>query len=71
MIEKENIRDEITYLDSIKPQVNELQDFVTNIATGYNSGTDETPEYYIKMLNVIMMVKRTIDDYQDFMRNSL
>lgn len=71
MTEKQNIRDEIIYLESIKPQVNELQDFVTNIATMYNSGTDETPEYYIKMLNVIMLVKRAIDDYQDYMRNAI
>lgn len=68
MTEKENIQDEIIYLESIKPQVNELHDFVTNIATGYNSGIDETPEYYIKMLNVIMLVKRVIDDYQDYMK---
>jgi hypothetical protein len=71
MNQKENIQDEINYLESGKQEFNELQDFVTNFATGYNAGTPETPEYCIKMLGVIMRTKRIIDEYQQHLESDL
>lgn len=71
MNEKEEIRNEISYLETIKPEVNELHDFVTNFATGYYVKITETPEYLLKMLGVVMKLKQTIIDYQFRLQNEI